>query len=349
MIRMEDDVIAEWALPVDILTKLLQKITPKTAARCSCVAKTWKLAAESPILKQRIAQEQCLRFGDTEPTILWEGNANFHVYCVARRCNLIALGGEEQIKIWDMEEASMVHFSALEGRQITTLCFIDGLLFSGDSDGHLIGWDVETNDQIIDVKTHTRLVQAIVDLEDSIACGGGYNTDVKVISKEGWTRGNPSERALQGHTMNVECLVGVPKHNLLVSGSGDSTIRLWNTDSWECLTVLSGHGAAVLSLYKQGNLLLSGSLDSRVHLWDLDALGYYRSLNTSRMVAAISVKGSKVVSGSDLGHIRVWDMEEMICLRSFKVGMDTRGLWLDEGKLLGVSGDGHIYAWDFSS
>ena len=54
-------------------------------------------------------------------------------------------------------------------------------------------------------------------------------------------------RTLKGHTGWVWSLVVLPTGEL-ASGSGDKTIRVWNTDTGECKQVLKGHTNTVLSL-----------------------------------------------------------------------------------------------------
>jgi len=58
---------------------------------------------------------------------------------------------------------------------------------------------------------------------------------------------------------------------LIVSGSNDCNIRIWNARTGECLRVLAGHNALVraISFDPQTGRLLSASYDKVVKVWDL--------------------------------------------------------------------------------
>jgi len=55
---------------------------------------------------------------------------------------------------------------------------------------------------------------------------------------------------------------------LLFTGSMDGTVRMWNWKAGECLRVLEGHTDGVVSLNYNGYLLASGSADSTINVWN---------------------------------------------------------------------------------
>jgi hypothetical protein len=69
------------------------------------------------------------------------------------------------------------------------------------------------------------------------------------------------ERTLAGHTSAVRCMV--VHDGKLLSGSGDKTIKVWNTGTWACERTLEGHTGIVCSLVMHGDRLISGSLDKK--------------------------------------------------------------------------------------
>lgn len=78
---------------------------------------------------------------------------------------------------------------------------------------------------------------------------------------------NPFQLAtsLEGHTGAVTCLAVGAKW--LYSGSADSTIRVWDLDTLQCIYTLNGHADAVMSLICWNQHLLSCSLDQTVKVW----------------------------------------------------------------------------------
>lgn len=64
-----------------------------------------------------------------------------------------------------------------------------------------------------------------------------------------------------------------PELDLVVSGSRDKTVRVWDVRSRACAHTLSGHTAPVLSVCTQASepQIASGGDDCMIHLWDLVA------------------------------------------------------------------------------
>jgi platelet-activating factor acetylhydrolase IB subunit alpha len=79
--------------------------------------------------------------------------------------------------------------------------------------------------------------------------------------------------ALAGHRKQITALAGHPLFDVVVSGSEDAAIRLWDTSSGVCERTLTGHTGAVNDLAFEaltgsGLLLASCSNDSTLKLWD---------------------------------------------------------------------------------
>ncbi|WRX15093.1 WD40 repeat - like 10, partial [Theobroma cacao] len=71
--------------------------------------------------------------------------------------------------------------------------------------------------------------------------------------------------AYKGHFGVVLCLaVGDTK---LYYGSVDHTIRVWDTDTLQCIKSLNGHEDAVMSLLHYNRCLFSCSLDCNIKVW----------------------------------------------------------------------------------
>ena len=62
-----------------------------------------------------------------------------------------------------------------------------------------------------------------------------------------------------GHKLSIYCLCTMSK-NILASGSGDTTIKIWNIEDRSIISTLSGHTEAISALcnVKEG-VLVSGS------------------------------------------------------------------------------------------
>lgn len=53
-----------------------------------------------------------------------------------------------------------------------------------------------------------------------------------------------------------------------MSGSRDTTLRVWDIETGRCLHVLLGHDAAVRCVQYDGKLVVSGAYDNLVRVWD---------------------------------------------------------------------------------
>ena len=73
------------------------------------------------------------------------------------------------------------------------------------------------------------------------------------------------------HTDNVRCLQ-ILSSRLLVSGSGDATIKVWNTTSTTCLKTLRGHSREIFCVQiLPSEQLVSGSFDGAIKIWDINS------------------------------------------------------------------------------
>ncbi len=88
-------------------------------------------------------------------------------------------------------------------------------------------------------------------------------------------------RLLRGHTDHVNAVQFFPtaagQPQIILSGSGDKTIRIWrarsaDTDVFESIATLDSHKRPVkcLAVSKFTNIIVSGSADSTIKIWRLD-------------------------------------------------------------------------------
>eukprot|EP00741_Cyanophora_paradoxa_P003408 tig00000704_g3311.t1 len=82
---------------------------------------------------------------------------------------------------------------------------------------------------------------------------------------------NALRQTLKGSKGNVKCVEFLGEEGrMIISGSSDNHVRLWNTESGECVRVLQGHSSRIwdVSSNKTGEYIASGSGDGTVRLWD---------------------------------------------------------------------------------
>ena len=98
----------------------------------------------------------------------------------------------------------------------------------------------------------------------------------------------------------------------MASGSGDSTVRLWDAETGACVRTLQGHGGTVRSVCfsPDGRRLASGSGDRTVRLWDVETGACVRTLEGDAEYMLWSVcfipDGRRLALGASRNNIGLW-------------------------------------------
>ncbi|KAJ2504515.1 ribosome assembly [Coemansia sp. RSA 2049] len=165
--------------------------------------------------------------------------------------------------------------------------------------------------------------------------------------------------SLTGHTEAVLSVSFSPDGTQLASGSGDTTVRIWDLDTETPRFTCSGHRNWVLSIAwsPDGKVLASGSMDNTVRLWDPQtgkpiggALAGHRKWITALAwePAHISTSVSRLASSSKDGTVRVWDVVRGRCL--FTLAGHTAAVtcvkWGGDGRIYTGSQDKSIKIWN---
>jgi eukaryotic-like serine/threonine-protein kinase len=116
----------------------------------------------------------------------------------------------------------------------------------------------------------------------------------------------------EGHTAPIRALSLSADGNLLVSGSADNSIKIWDLATGKLRQTLKGHRAPVtaVALSADGKMLVSGSEDTTLKIWDIptSTLLHTLSEHTDRIYAvALSSDGRTIASGSQDFTVKLWN------------------------------------------
>jgi WD40 repeat protein len=162
--------------------------------------------------------------------------------------NMIATCSRDRtVRIWNT--FSLDCKSVLEGHsdEVQTVCWSapGSKVISGSSDNTIKVWSVSDKQCPPPLSIHSGgKLYSIASSSDSslIAVGSSYQVNkIKVFDAETSRRHNRSDtqlesRATSRHTKTVNCISFSPDGQLIVSGSGDSTVKIWETSTGQCLT-----------------------------------------------------------------------------------------------------------------
>ena len=165
----------------------------------------------------------------------------------------------------------------------------------------------------------------------------------------------PCERTLKGHTNGVASLAGW--EGKLVSGSWDSTIRVWELDTGELDATLTGHRAAVYALLVHGERLFSASADGSIRAWAVGTwaaaaiVEAYDVGDSGQWPRCLAASGSKLISGSEgtrsaQCEVRVWDVDSLTCEHTVRspTGAGVHCLAAADGEVWGGVGE-EVFVW----
>ena len=126
---------------------------------------------------------------------------------------------------------------------------------------------------------------------------------------------------LEGHLDDVTVLKEHTK-NMLISGSIDGTIRVWNLNTEKCIETLYGHVQEVTDLCFHSNNLISSSIDSTILIWDLNSFQILTILvehkNPVNFIR-LNSKQKLISCSSDL-RIKIWDLKDYMCVKTIFTG-----------------------------
>ncbi|RKP35926.1 quinon protein alcohol dehydrogenase-like superfamily [Dimargaris cristalligena] len=123
-----------------------------------------------------------------------------------------------------------------------------------------------------------------------------------------WRRGQYRLRVLEGHTDGVLCLQFDDEY--IMSGSYDSTIKIWNSASGALIRSLRGHTRGVRALQFDQVKLISGSMDGTVKIWNYRSGQCLRTLPVGDSgVNCLHFDQTLLAAGSVDGTISVFNFQ----------------------------------------
>jgi len=221
----------------------------------------------------------------------------------------------------------------------------DGRLVSGSYDGEVRVWDVTTEKTLGTLGGRSVPVNAVAVLSDGRLVSGSDDKTVrvwevtpqKIATQTGhlplknakavriwnvcWDKPTKGDdffdwelmmvtlTTLEGHTGPVRAIAVLP-NGCVVSGSDDTTLRVWDVETAQTVATLQGHESSVVAVAALSDgRVASGSHDGLVAVWNVEKkTATVLSGHKSLVHAVAALPDGRVISGSDDKTLRIWDV-----------------------------------------
>lgn len=222
----------------------------------------------------------------------FQGHSNNVVTCLQYDDDKIISGSDDHcINVYDTNTGKLRKTMSDHEGGVWALQYVGNTLVSGSTDRTVRVWDIERGICTHVFSGHTSTVRCLQIVMPELIDGrmqpsspvivtGSRDSTLKVwrlpdpVRDEPFSTYNPANpwfmHTLTGHTQSVRAIAA--RGNLLVSGSYDNTMRLWNIETGRLIHLMEGHTQRVYSVVLDidNRRCMSGSMDSTVRIWSLD-------------------------------------------------------------------------------
>jgi len=213
---------------------------------------------------------------------------------------IASTSGDRSVKLWDINADDCVatldtsHNNWIQGLTL----FKGDTLVSGSGD-HTIGLH-----PLSEFKLPANTLASITDFQNAHAV-------TRTVQEE-----NPNK--LKGHIKAAWAVL--PYEDILLSGSCDGTVRIWNATYRTCLKTVDCHPQAeVMTLAGLPNKrqFITASTDKSIKFWSLPDAKLIQTLNGHQgPVYSLAIADNALVSQGQEGVLKVWDIDAGVCLRT---------------------------------
>ncbi|KAF2674933.1 WD40 repeat-like protein [Microthyrium microscopicum] len=305
------------------------------------------------------------------------------VTCLQFDDEKILTGSDDtKIHVWDTNTGKLL--KVLDGHEggVWALQYEKNTLVSGSTDRTVRVWDIETGKCLHTFQGHTSTVRCLVILQPTVIgtapdgspitmpkepliITGSRDSSLRIWSlpKPGDPPFNPTGlnimgdemnpyfiRALNGHLHSVRAIAA--HGDTLVSGSYDSTVRVWRISTGEVMHRLSGHTQKVYSviLDHQRNRCISGSMDNLVKVWSLETGQCIFNLEGhSSLVGLLDLNSGRLVSAAADWTLRVWDPETGHCKNILSAHSGAITCFQHDGQKVVSGSDRTLKMWNIQT
>lgn len=308
----------------------------------------------------------------------FESHGRHVVTCLQIDNEKIITGSEDaNINIFDVRNGSLT--MSLEGHEggVWALQYQGDILVSGSTDRTVRVWNMITGQCLQVFEGHTSTVRCLQilaavdqsneDAHSHLIITGSRDSTLRIWKLPNLEDpqfptmrspgSNASEednpyfvRALMGHSQSVRAIAA--DSDILVSGSYDCTVRVWQISTGKCIHKLTGHSQKVYSvvLDSRQNRCISGSMDWKVKIWDLATGNCLYSLGGhTSLVGLLNFSHDRLVSAAADSTLRVWNPKSGQCTQTLTAHTGAITCFQHDGDKVISGSDGTLKLWDIKT
>ena len=213
---------------------------------------------------------------------------------------------DASVKLWDTQTGACVRTFLGHVAAVRCVQYNGRLVVSVAYDFIIRVWSAHTGEQVHQLVSHTNRIYSLLlwpcsEHPEPSACTTCTTNRAGRVNEQSEHRND---------------------REMIISGSLDTQVKVWDLNSGELYLTLCGHTSLTSSMevVQNGSKLITANADQTIRIWDLfDG----RCLNTlappqnkhSSALTCIQVTKKYIVSASDDGTVKLWDLQTGAFLR----------------------------------
>lgn len=274
---------------------------------------------------------------------------------------------DRTIKIWDIRTGKCL--KTLQGRADfihSVVCSKNAQIIVSSSQHTIKFWDLQTHKTISTFFEDKHWFSSLIISSDEkmIACAtiGNDNNIIKIwpissLSKNqvtAMTNQKIYPKILQGHNDSIWSIAFSSDSTKIVSGSSDRTIKIWNSQTGECIATFEGHTRPILSVAfsPDGKKIASCGGHSIIKIWDLATGKCQQTIQENASYIIKFISNDVLASGQTNGLVKLWNIHKGQCIETLgKFGQPVVSMTCsDDGQFLAYGCyNGTIYVWNINN
>eukprot|EP00163_Fabomonas_tropica_P023470 TRINITY_DN407_c0_g1_i2.p1 TRINITY_DN407_c0_g1~~TRINITY_DN407_c0_g1_i2.p1 ORF type:complete len:891 (+),score=102.07 TRINITY_DN407_c0_g1_i2:316-2988(+) len=247
-----------------------------------------------------------------------------------------ATGGDDfLVMTWDLTSGQLVKKFRGHTMTVTAVVMDGSRLLSASADGGIRIWHLKNGHCLTTVFVHAKEIVS-VGMAGKHFMSASLDATILLFDRD---KEAQQTHILKGHRQDVRCthfaLDQRDNQPVLLSGSSDTTVRLWSLMAQSARHIFRGHTGMVTNIDRVGDIAFSASVDKTVRLWNIVTGESVHTLTFEHVPESIWCDGTKAIMGFRNGGIQVLNRASYKCMNTIgKSRHPVKGLYLCNKVLL---------------